>query len=130
MKKLSFPLLAILGTSLIISVTAQKSPPKDPCANPQTQAEMNICAGKDYKAADAALNRVYNQLTSKLEGAERAKLKDAESAWLKYRDADCDYEASFFEGGTIQPMILSSCFARVTKARTAELREQIKDRDL
>lgn len=128
MKRAPFFLLIVLGLFLTVSVTAQRRR-KDPCANPQTQAEMNICARNEFKAADIVLNRVYNQLMSKLDDTGKVKLKEAQGAWLKYRDADCDYEASLFEGGSMQPMVLSSCFARVTRARTAELRQQLKELD-
>jgi uncharacterized protein YecT (DUF1311 family) len=117
--------------ALSAAAPAQRRQAKDPCGDPQSQAEMNMCAAKKFKAADAELNRVYDRLASKLEGdADRlAKLKAAELSWIKYRDDNCDYEASLFEGGSMRPLIHSSCLERMTKARTAELREQIKELD-
>jgi len=44
-----------------------------PCGNAQSQAEMNICWGKEYKTADAILNQVYRQLVGKLDDQD-AKL--------------------------------------------------------
>ena len=117
----------LLAFALLAAAHAQKRAGRDACDDPQTQTEMNICADKRFKAADAALNRVYNQLASKLEADARAKLKAAEVSWLKYRDDNCDYEAAPFEGGTMQPLILFSCMERMTKARTEELRGQLKD---
>ncbi len=90
---------------------------------------MNDCSGKEYKAADATLNQVYRQLVSKLDDEEKAQLKEVESAWLKYRDANCNFVADQYKGGTIRPMIDAMCLAEMTKNRTAELRMQIKDRD-
>ena len=90
---------------------------------------MNICADKEFKAADAALNRAYNQLSAKLDEGERARLKEVELAWLKYRDAECEFEASFYEGGSMQPLIYSTCLTHVTKTRTAEIRTQLKELD-
>lgn len=111
------------------AAAAQTRQPADPCRDPQSQAEMNMCAAKRFKAADAELNRVYNRLVSKLgdDAGQLAKLKAAETSWLKYRDDNCDYEDSFFEGGSMRPLIYSSCMERMTKARTAELRGQIKE---
>jgi uncharacterized protein YecT (DUF1311 family) len=126
-------LLALLLScaALLTTTSAQRRAANDPCRDPQSQAEMNMCAAKRFKAADAELNRVYNRLVSKLVDNEgqREKLKAAETAWLKYRDDNCEYEASFFDGGSMRPLILSSCFERMTKARTAELRGQIKEFD-
>ena len=111
-----------------ISVSAQKQKKPDPCANPQTQTEMTQCAADAYKAADAVLNQVYRQLVAKLDDDEKAQLKEAQTAWLKYRDTNCDFVADQYKGGTMRPMIYAGCLADVTKNRTSELREQIKER--
>jgi uncharacterized protein YecT (DUF1311 family) len=121
------PALLVSLTLLCAAASAQKRAAQNPCDDAQSQSEMNICADKQFKAADAVLNRVYNQLASKLEADARAKLKAAEVSWLKYRDDNCDYEAAAFEGGSMQPLIYSSCLERMTKARTAELRGQLKE---
>ena len=121
----------LLSLALLAAAPAQKQAERDPCVGEgaETQAAMNMCAGNKFKAADAELNRVYNQLASKLEADARARLKAAEVSWLKYRDDNCEYEAAPFEGGSMQPLIRSSCYERMTKARTAELRGQIKELD-
>ena len=100
----------------------------DPCANPQTQTEMNICAGNAYKAADKVLNDVYQKLVAKLDDEEKAQLKEAQNAWLKYRDLNCEFVGDQYKGGSIRPMIYAMCLTDVTKTRTSELRIQIKDR--
>jgi uncharacterized protein YecT (DUF1311 family) len=102
---------------------------KAPCSDANTQAEMNICAGKEYKTADATLNRVYQQLVAMLETEEKAQLREVQTAWIKYRDANCDFVADQYKGGSIRPMIYGLCLADVTRNRTAELRAQIKDRN-
>jgi len=101
---------------------------KPPCSDADTQTEMNICAGKEYKTADATLNRVYQQMVAMLDAAEKAQLKAAQTAWLKYRDANCDFVGDQYKGGSIRPMIYGLCLADVTQNRTVELRAQIKDR--
>ena len=101
----------------------------EPCADAQTQTDMNICWGKEYKAADATLNQVYGQLMRKLDAADQAQLKQVEAAWLKYRDANCEFVADRYKGGTIRPMIEAICLADTTRNRTVELRNQIKERD-
>ena len=100
---------------------------KDPCPGAYTQYDMNACAHREFQAADAALNRIYNQFFSRLEEARRAKLKEAELAWLKYRDGNCEFVSSEFEGGSMRPMVHSFCLARVTRERTAELKAQLRE---
>ena len=127
MKAATFFLL--LCTLLSGYAFAQGTKKSDPCANAETQAEMNICAGKEYKAADATLNQVYRQLTAILNDEEKSQLKEAQTAWLKYRDLNCEFIADQYKGGTMRPMIHGLCLADVTKNRTTELRNQIKDRN-
>ncbi|HZT60441.1 MAG TPA: lysozyme inhibitor LprI family protein [Pyrinomonadaceae bacterium] len=128
MKKIVLVLL-LSCAALLVNVSAQRRAAKNPCDDARTQLDMNICADKQFKAADAELNRVYDQLAAKLEGDLRAKLKTAEVSWLKYRDDNCGYEAGVYEGGSMRPMVYSFCLERMTKARTAELREQIKEQN-
>jgi uncharacterized protein YecT (DUF1311 family) len=116
---------------LVILVSAHGQEPKknEPCADAQSQADMNICWGKEYKAADATLNQVYRQLFAKLDDEQKAQLKNAQNAWLKYRDANCEFVADQYKGGSMRPMIAAICLADVTHNRTTELKNQIKDRD-
>ncbi|MGA7674103.1 MAG: lysozyme inhibitor LprI family protein [Rhizomicrobium sp.] len=93
------------------------------CAKAITQNDMNICADKDYQAADKKLNDVYRQVMAALDDAGyQAKLKIAEKAWLQYRDTECTFEVAQNEGGTIYPLVYSGCVTRLTDARTKELR--------
>jgi uncharacterized protein YecT (DUF1311 family) len=95
--------------------------------NAQTQAEMNQTASQGYYKADAELNKVYKVLMSKLDENGKALLVKAENDWIKYRDSHCKFEASFYEGGSMQPMIYSSCLESVTMNRIKELKEAIKE---
>lgn len=89
----------------------------------ETQVEMSACAAAAAKAADTRLNAAYARLQLTPE------LKSAERAWIAFRDAQCAYEASVYEGGSIQPMTYSLCLERVTKARTAELAALAQDEE-
>lgn len=118
---LLLPLLLAAGAG----AKAQKGRQTQPCEERSSQAEASACAYREYQAADAELNRVYRQLSSKLDADALGFLRRAENAWLKYRDANCEYEDSFYAGGTMRQMITSFCMTRVTKARTAELKLQL-----
>lgn len=127
MKKIASALL--LSCLVLLPVSAQKRAAKNPCDDARTQLEMNVCADKQYKIAAAGLNRIYIRFVGTLDGDMRAKLRAAEESWLKYRDDNCAYEAAVYEGGSMKPMVYSFCLERMTKARTAELRDQIKERN-
>ena len=112
------------------SASAQRKARGDPCANPVTQLEMNQCAGKKFRAADATLNQVYRKLVAMLDEEEIAQLKEAQTAWLKYRDTNCEFVADQYKGGSIRPLIQATCLGDMTNRRTAELKTQIKERNL
>ena len=123
--RLALLLLLLTGSFAV----AQDQKKTDPCAEAETQTEMNMCWGKEYRAADARLNQVYREFTAKLDDDEKAQLKNAQMAWLKYRDANCEFVADQYKGGTMRPMIAAICLTDVTENRTNELREQIKERE-
>src|ERR671931_299433 len=117
MKRIVSCLLFVLLLLSAGVAKTQKQRQTNPCENAPSQYEADQCAHKEYVAADAELNKVYNQLASKLEDQEqRAQLKAAELAWIKYRDANCEFEGLFYKGGTMRPMIESFCKAGMTKA--------------
>jgi uncharacterized protein YecT (DUF1311 family) len=117
---------ALLPLLLLTAAGAktQKERQVQPCEGYGSQAEATGCARREYRAADAELNTVYNRVAGILNEEERALLKESELAWIKYRDSNCVFESSQYKGGTMRPMIESFCLARVTRARTAELKEQ------
>lgn len=114
---------------MLVGAALAQDQKKDPCANAQTQLEMNMCWGSQYKAADAQLNSVYREFTSKLSPEETTQLKNTQLAWIKFRDANCEFVADAYKGGTIRPMIAAMCLADVTNARTSELKAQMKERE-
>lgn len=124
-------LLGVIAVLLVLATsnTTAQDPKKDPCADAQSQLEMNMCWGNQYKVADAQLNTAYREFTSKLNPGETAQLKTAQLAWIKFRDANCEFVADQYKGGSIRPMIAAMCLADVTSARTSELKAQMKERE-
>ncbi|RVT72734.1 DUF1311 domain-containing protein [Flavobacterium sufflavum] len=96
----------------------------------QTQSEMNVTANAKYKKADAELNKVYKQLMAILDPNEKPLLIQAEKDWVKYRDSHCKFDTSQYEGGSIQPLIYSTCLEELTRKRIAEIKASIKERNL
>ena len=76
------------------------------------------------------MNQVYRKLVSMLEEEEKAQLKEAQTAWLKYRDTNCEFVADQYKGGSIRPLIQATCLGNITKRRTTELKTQIQERTL
>ena len=95
----------------------------------QTQLEMNQTAQKKYEKADKELNKVYSILIKSLDKTEAQILIKAQKCWIKFRDSHCEFESSQYEGGSIKPLIYSTCLEELTKKRITELNKSIKDRD-
>jgi uncharacterized protein YecT (DUF1311 family) len=89
--------------------------------NDDSQQMMNICSDEDYKAADAKLNKAYQELISGSDAKTGKLLQTAQRAWIAFRDAECSYSASDSEGGSIYPMLVSECLTRLTNDRTKQI---------
>ena len=123
---LTLPLLniAILPS---LSQPEQLIAQKVNCNSPQTTVDMNICADREYQTADKKLNQIYRQLQAKLSRNQKQRMTNAQLAWIKFKDANCDYERGQFEGGTMASHIGISCLADMTEKRTKELQEYLQD---
>jgi uncharacterized protein YecT (DUF1311 family) len=128
------PISQSIITALIVSTTFVGSPSHAQnadfddidCKKAGTQLELNHCGYKAFKAADAELNRVYRQLRNNYKGTpQESQLVDAQLAWLKFRDTDCKFSADRFKGGSIAPLIYSSCQQGLTTERTRSLKNYL-----
>ena len=97
------------------------------CNENMNQMELNFCSMDEYKKADRELNQVYTAYMSKLDAARKQQVKAVQQNWIKYKESDCTYVASAYEGGSIQPLIENSCLTEKTKLRTKELKEYLKE---
>jgi uncharacterized protein YecT (DUF1311 family) len=90
------------------------------------------CGFDAYEAADTVLNQTYSAITSRYAGADPdtveilSRLKKAQRAWLPFRDAQCELEASDSLGGTNEGVIFNSCLYQQTVARVKTLRAQFE----
>lgn len=91
------------------------------CDNAMTQADINQCAGGDYKKSDAQLNKVYKAVLAKAGAGQQAQLKAAQNAWIKFRDLDCKFQTAGAEGGSMYSTVLAGCLEAKTSVRAKEL---------
>ena len=104
------------------------------------QQGMNYCAYQDWQTADEALNAAWPKVRAHMKSidgstreyfpeqaiAEESLLK-AQRAWINYRDGHCDAEGGQFSGGSMQPLIIYSCRASMTRRRTEELLQLMQE---
>ena len=110
--------------ALLIAIASHATAADDSpfaCKPGGNQQEMNTCAARDYRAADAALNIKYGALMARLSVTGQATLRREQRAWLKHRDPQCKAKARPSEGGSIWPLEYFSCMQDSTEKRTREL---------
>ncbi|HST58217.1 MAG TPA: lysozyme inhibitor LprI family protein [Longimicrobium sp.] len=120
-----FCIAALLAAGAPACLAAQDG--KSVCPDARTQHEMNVCAAQELARADRVLNERYPELVRTMPPVQLELLRTAQRAWIRFRDAECAYQASVFEGGSMQPMVRSSCLARLTEERAAELGEMLTE---
>lgn len=117
---------------LAVVLTGPAAAQEVDCMAAMDQATMNLCAEQEWQDADLALNEAYasamdilkgwdGDLPEDQQGAAKA-LKTAQRAWITFRDAACEAEAYAMQGGSAQPLLVFGCRARLTRARTEDLR--------
>ena len=125
---------ALLLVAALVGFVAPASAQNWNCNDPDDlpQQGMNYCMHQDYLKADAALNAEYKRVRNILKTTltdfprpdgktEVEALRDAQRAWIKYRDLACEMEGIAFRGGSMEPLLISACLARLTEQRTNDL---------
>ncbi|MEX0955973.1 MAG: lysozyme inhibitor LprI family protein [Rhizobiaceae bacterium] len=115
----------IFAATFVLAVAAGGAAAQD-CDDPQTQMEMNACAGKAYEEADAALNAAYAEVRSHLDADGRAQLVATQRAWIAFRDAECSFRSRGVEGGTIYTTIHAGCLTALTEQRTQDFNTMLE----
>ena len=101
------------------------------CANAMVQIDLNQCAYQDWQSADQRLNKAYKLAMALLQdwdaglpaaeqGGARA-LKEAQRAWITFRDKACEAEGYAFKGGSAEPLLVYGCMRLLTEERTNHL---------
>jgi uncharacterized protein YecT (DUF1311 family) len=125
---------AIVVTTLICLTagTANAADQEPDCDNQLTTYEQQFCANQDFKTADRALNKAYQQALAKIAASDQPKPLDAKSweaalrtaqrAWVAFREADCKGDVPFgWGGGTGTQTAVLGCMIGKTEQRTEEL---------
>jgi uncharacterized protein YecT (DUF1311 family) len=109
------PLACLLHAFLAGAALAQQP---DPCSGPTT-AELRRCASEALRDAEREMSRYLD--AARAVARPESALHGAQDAWTRYRDAACRGAGGQFEGGSLQPVVVLDCRARLTRERTREL---------
>lgn len=103
--------------------------PPPACETQQTTREMVECAAWELEVAERWLNQVHGIIHDEMDDQGRALLRDAQRAWIAWRDAGCGAEADEARGGTIAPLIEVSCRTEQTELRARALSRRLEGAD-
>jgi uncharacterized protein YecT (DUF1311 family) len=128
--------------SLILPLLAQAAGPLPECdekaAEMGIQQPMNQCAYRDFLIADQELNVQWKITAEAIKARDTdfavyaesdnrpgwfESLREAQRAWLRYRDAHCRVDGYTARGGSMEPMLVSFCKTHLTRQRTEQLRQ-------
>ena len=88
------------------------------CSTAKTQVDLNECAVQELHREASQLDDAYNSYLSRLTlDNQQTRFAATQSAWRKYVDLACDFEASAALGGSAQQWVLASCLISMTKER-------------
>lgn len=93
------------------------------CAGESTTVAIVQCVGGLVSEWDGRLNDAYWEAMSRMDGRRATKLRNAQRAWIAYRNANCDwYRAG---EGSIASIEANTCVYALTRDRTIELETYI-----
>ncbi len=93
------------------------------CDASSVQSEMNLCAQESYQQSEQQLDRVHQSLKRSLSDSGQRSLVAVSTAWAEFLSLDCAFSKNQYAGGSIEPLIYSSCLEGYTEARIAELQQ-------
>ena len=114
----------------------------DECMNGAiSNLEMRECAGQQLVKADKALNQIYQKLLKfhsqpddekfpdlePYHATRKAALIKAELSWIKYRDAQCNYQLTRWGNGHEGRAFHITCLTYMTEDRVKELQSLLKE---
>lgn len=118
-----FLLATALGLLALMSAPAFAQVER--CNNIQNLNEAKTCIQAAYKAADHTLNVAYKISRKAMDANQKILLRDAQRAWIKFRDAECEWEANIVSDGSNTELMKLGCLAKLTIHRTKTLVEEM-----
>jgi uncharacterized protein YecT (DUF1311 family) len=123
-------LIGLLALLIAIGAAGSHAHAADPnCDNAHDEAAIDRCMASARNRTDRELNQVYQALMAKVSDRGKRQLRDAERAWITYRDRQCAFDTAGSIGGSIHDAMVANCHDRITTAHIAELKAQLNCRE-
>ncbi len=93
----------------------------------ESNAGLVACNLRENAAWDGILNARYRAFRAMLDDEPALRLRDAQRAWITFRDEDCDAMAGLLGGGVMGRVERAACVTRRTGERAIELHFRVRD---
>jgi uncharacterized protein YecT (DUF1311 family) len=99
------------------------------CDKAITTPDINECAATEQNKVEVKLNEKYKNILQKLEDTKsgdvetKKALIEAQRAWVKFREADCNALYTYYRDGTIRTVMHTGCMQNHAEQRMKELKE-------
>lgn len=90
---------------------------------------MLDCLSQSYEEIDGKLNQAWLTLLPALDASQREGFRDAQRAWINYRNTTCSAESSL-QAGSFAGVALADCQVRLTTERLQWLEQMLPEHDL
>ena len=84
------------------------------------------CIENNWAKSDANLKKAFNKAYSETPWYSQPNFSDAQKAWQKYRDAECEYQVSLnslaSHAPTDSPVQMDQCLTELNQKRIIELK--------
>ncbi len=91
-----------------------------------TQADLNRKSQEVYELWDSALNQLWDVLKQSKDSKEMEMLTSEQRVWIQEKEAAAKDAGALYEGGSMQPMVISQKAAELTKERVYQLLEYLE----
>jgi len=93
------------------------------CSNLPNQNALNSCSSNVLNSSNQKINSVYTNYMKELSPTEKLQLKEAQKAWIQYKEKDCQFQSSPVVKGSLYPFVHNACLVEKTETRTKELQD-------
>ncbi|MEW7107574.1 lysozyme inhibitor LprI family protein [Acinetobacter baumannii] len=83
----------------------------------------STCSSNVLNSANQKINSVYANYMKELNPTEKLQLKEAQRAWIQYKEKDCQFQSSPVLKGSLYPFVHNACLVEKTENRIKELQD-------
>jgi len=108
---------------LATEVSTETQVAEDCMESANTQLAMGECAAQKTQNSQQMLTQLIDELLLKYADTDMGRdLIEIQKNWEALREKDCQWQSSFFEGGSIAPMRYAMCVDGYNARRISELK--------